>query len=262
MPIRRSALCLVPVLLLATACGSSAVTSQGDGPPATNAPAYEPSADAVIVRISEGGGFVPYEYGFQQQTARVEVLGDGRMLVTGAPGMESWLSATEHRLDDEAMSSLLADADDAGLLAPAPDYGMPGVTDMGTTTVDISVDAGTFKHAAYGLGVDEGLTAPQKTARKHLREFVALALAPRQAPGREYVADRIAVLVTPSSVEGSGRRWTGPALSAECTMLAGDDAAAAVALLRTARIDQDWRVAGETVHVVARPLLPGDAGCP
>ena len=88
-----------------------------------------------------------------------------------------------------------------------------------------------------------------------------LALSPRGVAGSEYAADRIAVLAMPSSIEGSGRRWTGPALPAECTVLAGDDAAAAVALLRTSRIDQDWRVAGETVHVVARPLLPGDAGC-
>jgi len=257
MPVGRIAACLVSVLLL-TGCGGWALSSFRDA--GTDAPAYERSADAVIVRVAEGAGFVPYEYGFQQGTPRAVVLGDGRLLLADEPGTAAWLQVREHRLDAAELARLLAAAKGAGLLSPPPDYGSPQVTDMGTTTVQITVDAGRFEHAAYGLGMDQGLGAAQSDRRKRLRGFIDRILAARPA-GAPYVARRIAVLAMPSSVAGHGRRWNGPALAGQCSVLEGADAARAVALLRTARIDQDWRLEGESVHVVARPLLPGDAGC-
>ena len=70
---------------------------------------------------------------------------------------------------------MLGEAESAGLLAPAPDYGQPPVSDMPTTTLTISLDDGSYSHSAYALGFDDtsGLTAAQQDARERYQGFTS-----------------------------------------------------------------------------------------
>ncbi|MBA3289249.1 MAG: hypothetical protein H0U21_14740 [Acidimicrobiia bacterium] len=71
------------------------------------------------------------------------------------------------RITGAGLQTRLRRADELDLLDAVPDYPYPGVTDIGTTTVEISSDRGRLAHAAYARGYER-----ESGARGRLAEFV------------------------------------------------------------------------------------------
>ena len=162
-------LLLVPILL--TACGGSG-TSHPTG-----------KAD-VVVRIQTGGGFVTPQYNLTQPPG-FTLYGDGTVIVTGPmieifpqPAMPNLQKAT---ISQEAIAKILSAAKQAGLFTNDVDYGQPGVTDVGTTTITINADGKTYTSNIYAFGFEdmpdggtvEGVTPDQAQAREEVTKFVA-----------------------------------------------------------------------------------------
>jgi hypothetical protein len=189
------------VLALA-ACGGSVPESQSPAaePPATTSPPAEPppastepepgfehptEPDAVVVDLTTGGGFVPVEVAIDNRP-EFRLHGDGTVLAR--PEEETFPSPprlVRYRLTPEGIQAVLAAASEAGLLEEGPDYGQPGVTDVGTTVLTIDVDGSSYSHSAYALGFEDvvGLTAEQIDARRQLAGFADyLRNLPANAP--------------------------------------------------------------------------------
>jgi hypothetical protein len=182
---------LVTVTALAlAACGGTVPESQGpavEPPPATTSPPAEPppattepepgfehpaEPDAVVVDLSTGAGFVPVEVAIDSRP-EFRLYGDGTVLAR--PENETFPSPpalVRYRLTPEGIQTVLAAADAAGLLGEMPDYGEPGVTDLGTTVLTVNVDGSSYSHPAYALGFEDSLlTAEQTDARRRLAGF-------------------------------------------------------------------------------------------
>jgi hypothetical protein len=187
--------------LALAACGGTVPESQGPAaePPATTSPPAEPppattsepgfehptEPDAVVVDLTTGGGFVPVEVAIDNRP-EFRLYGDG--IVLARPENETFPSPpalVRYRLTPEGIQTVLAAADAAGLLEEGPDYGEPGVTDVGTTVLTVAVDGSSYSHAAYALGFEDapGLTAEQIEAREQFAAFADyLRRLPTHAP--------------------------------------------------------------------------------
>jgi hypothetical protein len=166
------ALPALALALLAAACG-------GGGSGGSTGPADEPATppDAVLVDVRTGvGAFTPLEIAIENRP-EFRLYGDGTVVVRGPDGGALPLPTT-YVLSQEGIDAVLDAAADAGLLGEAPDYGMPPVTDVGSTTVALDVDGATVVHDAYALGFEnaslDGLTDEQRNAREALAGFVEL----------------------------------------------------------------------------------------
>ena len=190
-----SSLAAAGVLALA-ACGGTVPEAE---PPAAEPPPAEPAATTsddprydyptdpgvVVVDLTTGGGFVPVEVSIDGRP-EFRLYGDGTVLAR--PENETFPSPPQllrYRLTPEGIQTVLAAADDAGLLGEAPDYGQPMVTDVPTTILTIAVDGASVSHSAYALEFedDPGLTAAQREARQRFAGFAEyLRTLPTSAP--------------------------------------------------------------------------------
>ena len=170
---------LLTLALLLSACGASAGDDTAADPGGTGGPARPEVAhgpDDVILRIETGGGFVPVDYAFATRPT-VLVTGDGVVLQPAPRAADSppprLLSFVRHTVDDATLQDLVGRADEAGLLAEPPDYFQDGpqVTDMPSTTVEITADGETWTHSAYALGFGN-----EQGQRAALAEFVDEAI--------------------------------------------------------------------------------------
>jgi hypothetical protein len=138
----------------------------------------------VVLRVETGGGFVTPQYNLTQLPS-FTVYGDGRVIVTGPmieifpqPAMPNLQTAT---VSQAAVAKILAAAKGAGLFANDVDYGQPGITDVGTTTITINADGKTYTSSIYALGFEQmpeggtvdGLTSAQVEARSAVTAFTA-----------------------------------------------------------------------------------------
>jgi hypothetical protein len=256
----------------------------GDGP--ADVFEHPTGADEVVVQVTTGGGFVPVDIAVTTLPA-FTLLGDGTVVEPGVvtaiyPG-PAISPLTARHLEEADVQALLARAHDLGLLANGIDYGQPGVTDLPTTEVTITVSGTTYTHAAYALGFEDesstGLTEAQIEDRRQLRDFVDATAPTGGAGGEPYQPERIAVytigdyqqpdpmleqepvtwpLATPPApVEGDGFG---------CVLVEGSDVEVLLATLADANQASPWVVettdgdAGE-LALAFRPLVPGDAGC-
>ena len=175
---------LVPVLLVAAvgfaACGGDSDSPAADDslPPVTDGYQHPTGADDVVVEYAEVGGFVPREFAFQQ-TPNVLVSGGGQAFGPGAqiaiyPG--PLLPAVQVQSITEAgIQSILAAADEAGLLQEI-DYEQPtNIADASTARVTINVNGETYVHEAYALGLAIPGEGGQETTpeRQALADFIA-----------------------------------------------------------------------------------------
>jgi hypothetical protein len=174
-----SAVVATPFLAALASCGDdqlSSGTDPGSTPttvPGTAAPAgieHPTAPDDVVLKMSYEGGFVPVGYAFVN-TPTLLISGDGHAYTQGAvpaifpgPLLPTVLVRT---ITEEGIQSLLAVANDAGLLAPAPDYsGGDGIADAPNTVVTLNAAGGSFVHSAYALGIDN----PESSTRAKLLE--------------------------------------------------------------------------------------------
>ena len=284
---------------LVAACGDNSVGSPGDttngSTPLTFAPGnsapgtsdgttsgamkYPTGADDVVVRIAYEGGFVAPATLFSRLPTLL-ISGDGRAFTPGVqteqfPG--PLVAPVEQRsIDPLGMQRVLMAAVDAGLLAPPPDYSLPGgvnIADAADTVVVIAANGGTFTHRAYALDITDVGTTPARTA---LATFVAQMsdLATAAGAGNigaegPYVpsAYRVQAMATdPSQVTDPSPTvvdWpagTGVAL-ATATVCASVPATAVGSLFAAANQRTFFRDAGVAYALAVTPVLPGDTSC-
>jgi hypothetical protein len=161
-------LLLLPLALAACGGGTGHPTGKAD----------------VVLRIETGGGFVTPQYNLTQPPG-FTLYGDGTVIETGPmieiypqPAMPNLQQAT---ISQKAVDKVLAAAKQAGLFTNDVDYGLPGITDVGTTTITINADGKTYISSIYALGFEQmpeggpvdGLTSQQIAARAKVNEFTA-----------------------------------------------------------------------------------------
>lgn len=257
--------------------------------------AAEVSGDGstLVLQLHAAGGFVPWGYDFAN-VPEVSVYADGTAVVHGPMTLQYPGAALPNlqtlQLPDGVLDELVAAAAQAGLLAPPPEYGQPGVTDLPSTHVTIAVGGETFEHVAYALGAGpgedgpdsegmfgggaSGLTEEQSAARQALGAFVRQVRDAVGAGGEEqYVPTAFGVLAMAQDpaatadvegLDGGVLPWPvggGLADAGECLLVDGEDAATLLATLAEAneltRFEQD----GVTYDVFVRPLLPHESSC-
>ena len=290
---RRAGLGVAAVALALTLAGCQ---SLGDGvadPPDDPIPGGSPDADAVLLQIEVSGGFVMAGYDFST-VPELTVYADGRAIVPGpqiaiypAPVLPN---LQVEQLSEAEVAALVAAARDAGLLGKAPSYGQPGITDVPTTFVTLTVDGRTYQHAAYALGFFEGegpagdvaplaeesgITEAERAARVALAEFIATAhdLVGATGDGEAYQIDAFGIFAwsvifdVEGVVDGLAAQvlpWPldlALADAAECTVVDGAAAQTLLKALAGANSLTLFEQDGVTYSVFFRPLLPHESGC-
>lgn len=252
-----------------------------------SAPYDHPSgAEHVLVSITASGGFVPIEYHLRN-TAQFLLLGDGTVIVPGVmieifPGPAiNPLQATA--VSEGQIQELFAAAEEAGLLGEEIDYGQPGITDVPTTTVTLTIDGRTVSQSAYALSYPDapvaGLSQEQVAAREALRNFIDTAQGLAGADSEEYVpsgvvAYRLSAEAAPpvdeEGLEQEPRQWpitSAPAApeatgTGTCIAVTGAEVPTLLAALAEANELTPWLIGTDPPsRMVLRPMLPGDPGC-
>ena len=272
-----------------TAPPETTATDEGTAESVTGI-AYDTSPDAVVLRLSSGGGFVPMEIAFLE-VPQLVVYGDGRVITVDTSVQPDFanLPATppllERHLDEDGMQALLLAAQEHGLFEePAPDYGQPNVTDMPGTSLSIAANGTTANHSVYALGFDDpavfddpasGITQDQQAARKELSAFIdealdldTLAAAHVSAP-EPYVPERLGVrrfeVLDDTTAGGQIERQPWPAAAGDppakdvCTVVSGPEAAAIAEAFANAGSNDRWTLSGVEFRALARPILPGES---
>ena len=181
MPNTRLPLAVVSLALLVAACAAGGAPASGSGGPSAQPPEggvdHPTGANDIVLRMEEGGGFVPIEF-VATQAPVFTLYGDGRVVFqqqqetfpeAGPDGIvrgQPWRIA---QLDAGQIEELLTFAlGPGGLGAARENYGNDMVADAGTTT--FTIDAGGVKKtvAIYALGM-EG--APDADARKAFEQL-------------------------------------------------------------------------------------------
>jgi hypothetical protein len=235
-------------------------------------------AETVVLRLAEGGGFVPMEIAMAEVPSLI-VMGDGRVLraVPSDAMIPGIREIEELRLDEAGLAALLAAADEAGLLGDGdPAYGDPPVTDLPTTSLTLTTADGTITHSAYALGFEaggnDGLTDEQRERREALNAFIErleqleTLAGEHLTPVGPYVPDELVLERFPAPEGAGGQRVPWPVDVVDppaegCSELTGDDAAAVADALATAGPDVSWTLSGVEFRVVGRAVLPGEDGC-
>jgi hypothetical protein len=275
---------LLGALALA-ACGGTSPTSDPEAePPATTAEpagfAYPTDPSAVVLDVTTGGGFGPVEVAVDTRP-EFRLYGDGTVLVKPEEFELTFPALRAYRLTPEGIQAVLAAAEDAGLLAAAPDYGQPLVADLPTTTLTVDLEGGSYSHSAYALGFGDaaGLTPAQQEARDRLSgltSFLAgldeahpelLASEPRPyepeavrvyAFERELEPEQVA---TAWPLEPGIEKWSAEqAFGGRCEVVSGAD----VETLRQSlgeTLPWLWSSGGRTWSTGFALQLPGDPGC-
>ena len=242
-------------------------------------------ADDAVIRIQYEGGFVPPGVDFAQLPTLL-VAGDGRVYQEGLTTQEFpgplVRPVTVRPLTDAGLQRLLALAQDAGLLADAPDYaGADNIADAPDTVVTINAAGGTFVHRAYALGLDpEGEEGSQ--ARAVLAEFVEQATDLATTTGPDALGEETffepdayrlrAIAVDEASLEGiepepARVSWpdsVGVRLrdAEDCVVVTAGAAGELFAESKQTTVFTDG--VGETAslyQLAVVPVLPGDPGC-
>lgn len=160
-------------VLIAVALLSTSLLAAPAGAVVSGAIAHPTGADDVIVRIvhSENGWGGVYSDAFN-----VTVYGDGRVVIVPptAASTPPLPEATVLRVTEAGIQRLLRAARAAGLLRTT-DYGQAGVTDQGTSRIEVAATGTTHTDDVYALllpEADRGLTGAQRLHRRRLRTFV------------------------------------------------------------------------------------------
>ncbi|HEU0242793.1 MAG TPA: hypothetical protein VFQ75_02735 [Candidatus Limnocylindrales bacterium] len=297
----RAALRLAsPAAILMTALVASACVAPAGAanPTASAAPAgvADPSAtpapdpDAVVIRVDLEGGFVAPSVTYGRLPI-VVVTADGRVITQG-PQVEIYPgplmpNLQVRTLTPEALQSLLALAREKGLVADAS-YEFPGIADVPTTVLRITLDGVTTTVSAYALaeaGTDDAMGQPLDPAiasgRAALRSFIdTLTGLPDSAfadQGGAYQATSLRLIATPyvaqpdadwqpvawplADLATAGETPLPGDDSLRCQVITGSDVATVLPLLEGANQQTPFRSGDADFTLVVRPMLPGESGC-
>ena len=248
----------------------------------------------LVLRIETGGGFVTPQYNLTR-LPEFSLYGDGTVIVTG-PMIEIYPQAALPNLQTATISSeqvakVLLAAKDAGLFTNDVDYGRPGITDVGTTTITIDADGKTYTSSIYALGFEqmpeggtvEGLTPAQVEARSAVNAFTAKAedldtFLGTKLTWKQYAYTSLAVFSQVSDpanpaydttgVQPNHLDWPlgdlstlGEAVQPEGfrrTVVTGDDLAKLQPLLSQATQITLWKSGDHEYYLSFRPLLPDE----
>ena len=251
--------------LTAVGCSGGATATAGGALP----------AGQVVFMVSSGGGLVP-PIVYALDSPSLVIYGDGRIL-SAVNATTSGVPARYRitRVDPLAVASFVSETEDRGIINPAKDFGMPGVTDMDSTTVLVHGENGQAEVHVYAFHdeFDDHVTPRQQAARAALRQVIDTAtnLAAGGSPA-PYAPDRVVVYdLGPNSANTATTAWPGPApasflapssqfQSVACGYLTGAPATAAYG----AALDNPgalWLVDGATRVLAVNPLPLADA-CP
>jgi hypothetical protein len=291
MRARTFAIALLTVTLLA-ACGRL-----NDGGPGSGGGIDHPTGpDDLVIRIAQGGGFVPVEYNLRALPG-ISIYGDGRMIVEG-PQIEIYPGPAlpnlqVRRLTEEAIQAILEEARKAGLLGADATYDYPCVTDLPTTTFTVVAEGRTHTVSAYALGFEQGTTGScggmngievDAEARAKLFDFqVELggldSWLPEGSIGREqaFEPSEMRLYVLPyrgdRTLQQEPVDWPlAPELDAfgepdpnltdiRCGVVAGEDLATLLQDARSANELTPWTSDGDEFALIFRPLLPDEHTC-
>jgi hypothetical protein len=243
--------------------------------------AHPTDADTAVLRIASEGGFVPVEFVFVNQPTLL-VSGDGRAFVPGAvpaiyPG-PLVAPMGVRSISEAGIQTLLGLAQQAGLLAPPPDYAAElNIADAPDTVVTITTADGTWEHRAYALMMGDG---PQEAtpARQALADFVRAATDLSTTVGEaELGAERLfepteyrlratatdegklgGLDPAPTFVDWPASTGFDLATAAECARIS---AAAVGSLFAEATQLTYFRQGGATYGLAVAAVLPGDDVC-
>ena len=289
---------IIAILFGAAACSSDQpVSTEADGPTPTTAP-EEPSSDGadLVVSIEVGGGFTMPGFDFRNPPQAV-VYADGTTFSQGAvtaiypgPAVTPIVTGT---ISDDAITQILAAAEEAGLTEGGLDVGQPPIADASTTTITISVDGVTHVTEVYALGLasprpadgelpddgalpgDEampGVTDEQAQVRQGVFDFTQL-VSELVTAGEEdmWQPDRYRVLpLDPGMLGGQEMdpatiEWPFPDIdlvAGECVPVTGVDADVFRGLLEDATEITRWSDDGDVWALSVRPVLPHEPNCP
>ena len=242
---------------------------------AGSAPTAPPPADKVVFSVGTSGGMDP---AVSQALASptLQIYGDGRMLTTvNSLAIQAVPARYEiARLDPAAMATFVSTGET--VVNPATDFGTPGVTDVGTTTVTLNGSHGPQQVSVYAFDdtFESGLSPAQKNARTALRGLVDRAYALSNGAARiPYIPDRVAVyeldpqFTTTTATVG----WPGPPPAAFLTastkrrsIACGElvaDPAEEVYRAALGNPGASWLVDGVTRILAVNPL-PSEDACP
>ncbi|MFI7540432.1 hypothetical protein [Actinoplanes sp. NPDC049599] len=255
--------------------------SDSSSPPATPGP-----EDALVLRVSSAGGFVPPHL-LLGRLPETSVYADGRVIFNGpvpavypGPALPNLQWGT---LSPANLRQLLDKAVAAGV-KPGTDFGQPGVADAPTTEVTVVTADGKRTVGAVALREarpdDPQLTKAQQQARKKLRAFVDqlgdLTTAMMTGEPQPYRPVALAAIaqpwVDPGDPTGRPRSvpWPGPALPGEklsptvdptCVVATGAQLDAVLAAAADATANTPWVWENASWSVLLRPLLPEETGC-
>jgi hypothetical protein len=278
----------VTLFLLSGCAQQTAAGAPGTGPSpeSSSAPAAPGADDALVLRVSSAGGFVPPDQLVGRLPA-VSVYADGRVIFNGpvpaiypGPALPNLQWGT---LSPAALRQLLDQAVAAGV-RPGTDFGQPGVADAPTTEVTAVTAAGEQTVGAVALrearADDPQLTKAQQQARKKLRGFVdgLDAVTTELTTGRPQPYEPTALAAIAQRYtepdDRPGRpltaEWPGPALPGEslspgqqltCVTVTGEQLDAVLTAAKDATAGTPWLHAGDSWSLLLRPLLPDEAGC-
>ncbi|MBM4408651.1 MAG: hypothetical protein FJ038_08675 [Chloroflexi bacterium] len=288
-----------------TACvagpGASLPGSSPSAPP-TGSPAKPPiqhptGRDALVLRITIDGGFVP-PHVILTTLPVLSIYGDGRVIVQGAvpaiyPGpvlAPLWVRT----ITEAGLQKVLAAAAEAGLLGADRHYDDGGlVADAPTTTFILNAGGGTHTISAYALAEAEmagpNLSKEDAAARKALRAFLeAVTDLPKLAGESELTAEhpytphavRVFVSDEPPFVDENNPEqdpiaWPLKAplakfgsmqgepggFQVQCGVVEGADLDTLLPLIAKANTLTPWTSEGKSYSIYVRPLLPDESGC-
>jgi hypothetical protein len=276
--------------LLVTACAGVPL-------PSGEAPVEHPGGSAVVARIENTGGLVPYETIFTNMP-QVTVLGDGRVILLGPPSDEypgpALPNVLVRRLTEEGLQSIISRMTETGLFEESQSFtgASQVVADAPSTVFTLRADGREVIVDVYGLGLLAGgsglppdVPAEEAAAHETLTELEAAmrdleSWIPADdwadAEWQPYVPTAMRLLVTnvddqspipeapaeplpwPGSTPPDEMGEPSPVQNVVCGLVMGEEAAEWFAALGEATQLHRWSHDGHEYRVTPRPLLPDE----